>query len=149
MSVRRALNEVVPGKIYQRGQILSWSLADKRRLVKQNNISVVVNLWPKIDPDFSGDLVSWYMYMPVPRSKDMTSFMVRTAATAVARVLKKNKNSSTLVLCEAGKTRSVFFCVLLVSKLLDVSLKEAYERVTQTVPKHMMKKFMVDYVRNR
>lgn len=145
---RNAINEIIPGKLYQRGQILSWPREDKLAMLKERNISIVVNLWPKIDSDFSGSDLDLYLYLPVPRSKDMTSFTVRAMATAVAAMLLKRKKAA-LVLCEAGVTRSVFFCVLVVSAMKGISLGKAYSLVEMLLPKHRMKSFMKSYCMKR
>lgn len=140
---RKAVNEIVPGKLYQRGQILSWPRKDKVGLVKDRKLSLIVNLWPKIDPDFSDSLLAMYMYMPVARSANMTSKPVVLVARMVAKLI--SNGGVALVLCEAGKTRSVFFCVLVLHYLKGIPLNEAYERVVKRVPKHRMKKFMEEF----
>jgi hypothetical protein len=51
---RGALNVVLDGVIYQRGQILTWQRAKKYAMLEEYNIRTVVNFWPKIDPDMAG-----------------------------------------------------------------------------------------------
>ena len=145
---RKHVNVILPGQVYQRGQILSWSREDKLALLREYNIRVVVNFWPKLDPDFSGDVLDLYMYAPNSRSLGMLGNGNNVLAAAGSHYLKSKPGSAALILCEAGKTRSVFFCVLLLCNLLGVQLKEALAIVEQAVPNHSLKQFMLDYIQN-
>lgn len=139
---RKAFNEIIEGKLYQRGQILSWPRRDKVRFIKQNKIGIVVNFWTKLDSDLTDGVVQ-YMHLP-SSSKDMLSFRMRTIAKALALILNKT-DCRILVLCEAGKTRSVFFCVLILRYFLDIKLHAAYDRVVKKIPGHKMKDFMREH----
>jgi hypothetical protein len=43
----------------------------------------------------------------------------------------EKENIILLSLCEAGKTRSIFFAILIMAEILGCSKKEAYEIFTQ------------------
>jgi hypothetical protein len=104
---RRGINEIVPGKLYQRGHMLTWPAADKHRMLDELGITVVVNLWLKVDPDLSGRVI--YINWPIsgaavpPDADAMTAF--------VSGLL--SSGHVVLVHCEAGKNRSVWFCARL------------------------------------
>lgn len=133
--------------MYQRAQILSWQRPEKVQLFAELGIKVVVNFWPKLDPDLSDSGLGWYWYIPADRSMEMLEPRIHHAAEALARflVLAPPKTAA-LILCEAGKTRSVFFSALLIHHMEHVSLAEAHARVVEAVPTHSLKGFMVDYL---
>lgn len=142
---RKGVN-IILRRIHQRAQIMTWSLDEKRTFLAQHNISMVINFWSKLDADMSECPVT-YIYVPTPHSKDMLAMNNTILAEFVSKWLVMNPESNVLVLCEAGKTRSVFFCVLLVSLWQDITLVEALKLVTRVIPGHRLKQFMLDYIR--
>lgn len=122
---RKSINEIIPGKLYQRGQIFTWKRKEKESLIEKYNIGLVVNFWPKIDYDM-GELPCMYWHTPVPEADGMVSGRIIQLADAAANMMEK-ESIVTLSLCEAGKTRSIFFAILIMSKLLGCSKREAYE----------------------
>jgi hypothetical protein len=143
---RKRINTIVPDRVYQRGQILTWTRAEKVQLLQERRVSVVVTLWPKLDPDLAEAGLTWYLYLPVPQSKDVVASSVRIAAEAVARYLIETPDRAALILCEAGRTRSVFFSALVVHYLQGVRLAEAHRRVIEAVPGHALKAGMIEYL---
>ena len=143
---RKAINEVVIGKIYQRGQILTWPLQDKFDLLQTLNIKIVVNFWSKLDPDLSDAPIDLYIYMPKRRSIGMLDKDVEIAAKMVADLIKEKDDYAVLILCEAGKTRSVFFTILVDKYWFSIPLKVAYTYVNNIITKHSLKDFMIKYI---
>lgn len=125
-NTRKGINVILPGRLYQRGQILTWKLKEKERFLESHGIGLVVNFWPKIDYDM-GELPPIYWYAPVPHADDMVSSRIVRLADCAADLMAK-ENIGMLSLCEAGKTRSIFFAILVMSNLLGCTLKEAYGR---------------------
>lgn len=123
---RGALNVVLPGKVYQRGQILSWQRDKKYALLREYGIGTVVNFWPKLDPDMGEAPVDTYLHLACPRSEQVLEERVERAVPFVASLAAR---APVLVLCEAGVTRSVYFCVRLVAELEGLSLPAAHARV--------------------
>jgi hypothetical protein len=140
-TTRKSFNEIIPGSVYQRGQIMTWQRDDKIALLKSLHINIVVNFWPKIDPDMT-DL--WYFHMATNRSIDMIDPKIEFMAYSVAQLIREQ--GAALVLCEAGKTRSVFFCTLLISELQGISMAKARLKMDTILPTHRMKNFMLDYL---
>lgn len=137
---RKAVNEIIPGKIYQRGQILTWKYLDKVALLEELNIGLVVNFWPKIDADLTD---VWYFHLPTARSKDMLSEDILFMAQVVSEMLK-HTDKAALILCEAGKTRSVYFSTLLMVEYLGITERQALAKISKIVPQHKLKIFMLD-----
>lgn len=145
LKIRKRVNEMSEGRILQRGQILSWTLPEKQALFREMGITVVVNFWPKIDSDLSDSGLSWYWHIPVARSANMFALPVLAAADAVAALLVRDPTQRVMILCEAGKTRSVCFCVLVVARLHEISMVDALAQVEAAVPGHSLKSFMIDH----
>lgn len=127
---RGGVNIVIPGKLYQRANMLKWPAAQKEKLLAELGITVVVNLWSKVDPDMSHGS---RLYLNYP----MTSLNVDegTAATmtsAVARLI--DAGHVVLVHCEAGRNRSVWFCTRLVMALENKGVREAGQLLYTLVP---------------
>lgn len=141
---RKAINELLPGKLYQRAQILSWPLEDKVKLVKDLNIGIVINFWPKLDPDMSS-LPCWYYYMP-SSSEQMLDDNVILISDFVSTLLAENCDMSALILCEAGKTRSVFFASLLYKQLTEKTGRQVLKDIDTLMPGHHMKPYMHDFL---
>jgi hypothetical protein len=123
---RNVVNEIIPRQLYQRGQILTWQRWKKYEMLTEKGIKTVVNFWPKMDPDLAESPVVNYLQLSAVRSEQMLETRMEGAARWVARLAE---TAPVLVLCEAGKTRSVYFCVLLTSLLLEESLEDALEHV--------------------
>lgn len=123
---RSGLNEILPGKLYQRGQILTWQREKKYSILQEYGIRTVVNFWPKIDPDMGEAPVDNYLFLAAPRSLQMLERRMEKGADLVANLAQ---TAPVLVLCEAGVTRSVYFCVLVLSRLEGLTLAAAYDRV--------------------
>lgn len=142
---RKAINTIIPNRVYQRGQVLTWPREDKAHLVQSMGVQVVVNFWPKLDPDW-GEIPVWYWHLPSNRAMGMLEPKMLSIAEHLAKFLEEY-NTSALVLCEAGKTRSVFFSTLLVKHLRGVSYLDALAYMNYTLPNHRMKDFMVDWLK--
>lgn len=140
---RSAFNAILAHKLFQRGQIYTWTREAKERAFREAGINAVVNFWPKIDPDLADIGLDWSWQISRPRSEGMLDPYVELAARSVADYLDHGR---VLVLCEAGKTRSVFFCILVVHFELGVSYTEAKEIVLSAVPAAELKGFMLDWL---
>ena len=117
----------------------------KANLIQELNLTAIINFWPKIDPDLADLGLNWYWQLSCPRSEEMLLPHIEQAAKSVADYLTM-KNTNVLVLCEAGKTRSVFFCVLVLGFLFeDDSYAQILERVKKAVPGTSLKGFMLDW----
>lgn len=126
MNTRADAKELIPGVLYQRGQILTWSLEDKKRLINRYGITMVVNFWSKVDPDMS-NLVPAYLHFPVSPSKEIMSERISRLSEYVTDGLASGERA--LVLCEAGVTRSMYFCVLVIRLWKELSGEEALDYV--------------------
>jgi protein-tyrosine phosphatase len=124
---RAAAHEVLAGRLYQRGQTLTWPADQKRRLLSETGATVVVNLWNKVDPDLTGVInINWPIAgNVVPPDADA---MVRSLS------LLMGAGHVLLVQCEAGVNRSVWLCGRLVATRLGVSGQAALDVMRATVP---------------
>lgn len=104
--MREGLHEIIPGRLYQRGNMLKWPAARKRQVLGERGISVVVNCWNKVDPDLSG-MVDHYLDWPIatnelPPDADLVTEYVAGLVRA---------GHIALIHCEAGVNRSVWFAL--------------------------------------
>lgn len=119
---RMAANEVIPGKLYQRAHFLTWTAGQKQALLERLGVTVVVNLWLKVDPDLSGQCI--YLNWPIagnrvpPDTKAMTNLVNHLLDTGHV----------VLVHCEAGRNRSAWFCARLAA-MRGVGSVPALERI--------------------
>lgn len=143
-NVRGGINEIIPGRVYQRGQILTWQREKKYEVLSGLGVGTVVNFWPKQDPDLAESLVLNYLQISTVRSEMMLDNRIETVARAVAEL---SADSPTLILCEAGRTRSVYFCVLVVAEIQQMSLEDALTYVLARVGGTSLKGFMLDRIR--
>ncbi len=108
----------------------------------------MVNFWPKTDPDYGDMGLDFYWQISCPRSEQTLERHILWAAESVAEYLMM-KDRNTLILCEAGKTRSVFFCILVVAIRKDISYTEAMEYVLEQIPAVSLKGFMLQWIKDQ
>ena len=145
---RSSVNVIIPARLFQRAQIYTWSREAKQRCFEEISLTAIVNFWPKLDPEWGDAGLDWIMQISTPRSEGMLLRHVQQAAESVADYLLI-KDKSVLVLCEAGKTRSVFFCVLVVSILNNSNYADALAYVKGRIPSMILKGFMIDWMRQQ
>lgn len=143
---RNSVNEIIPGKLYQRGQILTWQREKKYRMLEEYGIRTVVNFWPKIDSDM-GEAGVNYIHIPAVQSEQMLDSRVLLAADWVSQMI--DQEGPVLVLCEAGVTRSVYFCILTVSRVLGLTLPKSKSYVTGRLGRSSLKQFMLRALEER
>lgn len=128
MAKRGALVEVFPG-VYQRGNFLSWPYAQKQALLAQYGITVVFNLWNKVDPDLSGSCL--YVNWPIRGNAmpDNADAMVSLGAALL------NRGERLLIHCEAGVNRSVWFCAAIIAQANNWSMDKALALAEGRIPR--------------
>jgi protein-tyrosine phosphatase len=130
MNKRASVNEILPGRIYQRGQFLTWPYEQKWRLLEELGIDVVVNLWSKVDPDLSsGDLGRMYLCWLISPSEvpDHAEAFIGFLAYLV------NQGKKILIHCEAGRGRSVWLATRILAAVEGITRAEALSRVEATM----------------
>lgn len=135
MSSRAAMHEVLtPKRLWQRGQFLTWPAEQKWGMLRSVNVTTVVNLWTKVDPDLSAPSPNGggILYINWPITSDRvppeTDSMVAFLAT-----LMITKPGGMLVHCEAGVNRSAWLCARLIAAVEIVSRPDALEWVTNRI----------------
>lgn len=125
---RGGVVEVIPG-LYQRGNFLKWTYQQKQDLLREHGISVVVNLWNKVDPDLSGQCL--YINWPIRGNAypDQATAMIELVA---ARLVS---GEHVLVHCEAGVNRSAWFCAELVAHATGWPYEQALAHVKTRIPR--------------
>jgi hypothetical protein len=109
-------------------------------MIEEYGIKTVVNFWPKIDPDITESGITSYLYLPAVRSEQMLEPRIESAARYVSELCV---GGAVLALCEAGMTRSVYFCVLLASLLLEIPLIQAKDVVLGRIGRTSLKPCML------
>lgn len=127
---RAAMSEIVPG-LFQRGNFHNWPRSQKWRMLEASGITMVVNVWHKVDPDLSADegRVA-YLVWPVvstglPKNADsVVDFLAGQLA----------QGEKLLVHCEAGVNRSSWLCARLLMAWKGMSREEAWATVKKANP---------------
>lgn len=131
MSGRATVNTILPGKLYQRSSFLSWPRSQKERLLKDLGVTVVVNMWSKVDPDlgWEQDIDRFYIQWHTSPSA------VPTDAEPTLRFLANLMENGHVLLvhCEAGRARSVWLATWLVALYCNIEPEAALEIVNQNV----------------
>lgn len=128
MATRGSVIEVMPG-MYQRANFLSWPYRQKEEVLRRYGITVVFNLWNKVDPDLSGQVL--YVNWPIrgnamPEHADL---MVDFAASLLV------SGEQILIHCEAGVNRSAWFCAAVMAKARGITYDQAVEKVKMRIPR--------------
>lgn len=136
---RGGVNTIIPGRLYQRANFLTWPYLQKKSLVDALGVNVVVNLWRPIDSDMADHRIArgrhaghdaiylnWHMRTDaVPDGADLLVGFL-TDLLRQGRVM--------LVHCEAGRNRSAWLCTRLVAKFQNINGEQAREVVREAVP---------------
>jgi hypothetical protein len=129
---RAGFNELIPGKLYQRGQFLTWPAKKKEAVLAQYGITMVVNLWCKIDPDLSPDLLD-RIYLNWHTSPSTVPVNATLLIDTVVGAMRGGH--TVLIHCEAGRGRSVWLSARVMAEYLTISRAEALEQIGK-VMKH-------------
>ena len=145
MATRGSVNEIVTDRVYQRAQIFTWPLEQKKKLLDTYKIQWVVNFWPKVDSDLQNLPLKGYLFLPLPDSMMVVNKHVTDMADHLFTQI--DEENRCLVLCEAGKTRSVFFSALLARLFLNLTGPEALAFIKNKVPSECLKYGMDQYLK--
>lgn len=125
---RMSANEIIPGKLYQRGQFLTWTYDQKRKFLSDRGITLVVNLWSKFDSDLSG-LCTYFCWETSPHE------VPKNAITTIDFLRDSMLNGHVVLIhCEAGRGRSVWLAARVASKMWGASGPDTWQRVKAAVP---------------
>lgn len=126
---RGGVNTIIPGKLYQRGNMLKWPREQKEKLYDELGITVTVNLWSKVDPDLSHSSRMVLNYPITSKRPD------RATADAMTNMVNALLDAGHVVLvhCEAGRNRSAWFCARLLAHR-GGTIREAGAAVYAAVP---------------
>lgn len=138
MTKRAAFNEVIPGKLYQRGRFLSWPRKKKDQMLEDHNIRVVINLWSKVDPEVSGDSNRIYLHLPMKGNRPIDSVILDGLLVFLMPFVASE--DAVLVHCEAGVNRSCYLVACLVAEYENISGKEALGIIEEKCGKVKMNK---------
>jgi hypothetical protein len=114
---------------------LTWPAAQKQRLFRDIEATMVVNLWSKVDPDMSTDeqgrIYLCWLCSPsaVPEDADL---MTRIVADLIL------SGHCALIHCEAGRGRSVWFSARVMAAVMDMPGSEALEEIKHLCPSYKL-----------
>src|ERR1700693_5171723 len=122
---RAGVNVILEGKLYQRGQFLTWPFKQKWKLLDQYGITFVVNLWSKVDPDLSSSKLGQTYLNWVCSPSD-----VPDNATLLVNIIAGMIDVGAVVLvhCEAGRGRSVWLSARVLAEIEGITRSEALRR---------------------
>lgn len=123
------LNEIIPGKLYQRGQFMTFPVISKIQMLERYDIGMVVNLWYRPDPELHIKDGLIYIHWPIGGGEVpfMDSHMINFLNDHLSNGTK------VLVHCEAGVNRSIWLATRLVMKQEVLSGAEAFQIVSNAV----------------
>jgi len=122
------VNEILEGRLWQRGQFLTASRSSKRATLDNLGIDVIVNLWTKPDPDLDArPNERLYVHWPIHGTKVEDKFLLRLMVKFIVRLIEHDHK--VLIHCEAGVNRSIFLVTLVVAALEKISTENALELV--------------------
>lgn len=128
------LNTIIPERLYVRGNALGLDRENKIRSLLDANISLVVNLWSRVDWDFTQRAESLpyhfqYVNYPIPDGVLPRVDKVALLQTASKIDVHLRLGNSALVQCHAGRNRAGLLAALVVRLYCDISGTAAMEMV--------------------
>ena len=127
------LIEIIPGKLYTRGNLQRVAPATLREEMKAAGVGLVVSL---IKPNMLGalsDSVPNYFYEPMADSKHLDVRQVESLADDIyEQVLTGDK---VVIHCNQGRNRAGLIAALVVARILKISYAEAMVHVRDKRPR--------------
>ena len=140
------IREIIPGKLYTRGRFDKKPKEDKLRSLREQGISIVVNLIKHFDEDLAGPDGLEYYSLPITDGKDWDQAMVSALSYRLAERIREDKK--VLVHCNAGRNRTGLICALIVRELFGISGSEALEYVREKRPRAVDNPRFEEYLRS-
>ena len=141
------LYEIVPGKVYQRGEFMDFPREFKLKELRKHGIDIVVNVWSRPDMEISQEMFR-YIHWPIPDGELRDSdrrFLEGMALRVAGDIL--HEDHKVLVHCHAGRNRSALVSALLVRQLLDLSGEQAIEYVRERRPNALANEHFCNYLK--
>jgi hypothetical protein len=124
------VNEILPGKLYQRGRFLTIGKEDKLATLAEHGIDVVVNLSGDPDPHLCG--IFCYMCYQVSDGQGVPPYYHEIADVLTEFIWQGH---GVLTHCRAGRNRSGLLNALIVRRYLNVTGAKALEIVREGRPR--------------
>lgn len=140
------LHEIIPDKLYQRGQFIKFPLNIKLRELRRFGITIIVNLCNNVDEDLKKS-VKHYFHIPIPDSVMKNEKEILNAVNKVAGLIKNGERA--IVHCNAGRNRSGLFNALLCMEILNISGEEAISRIRKCRANSLANENFVNFILNR
>ena len=123
------LNTIIPGKLYQRGQFVTFPWSAKMQVLDKYDIGMVVNLWARPDPELHTRQGLIYIHWPIgggepPKNYHYMTDMIENYMRSGVKVL---------VHCEAGVNRSIWLVARLLAAYEQIDGSQALQRVSEAV----------------
>lgn len=123
------LKTIVPDRLYQRGQFVTFPVEAKMQMLEAYKIDVVVNLWSRPDPELHQHTGLIYLHWPIGGSQPP----VIKWPLIHALVSYMNEGKRVLVHCEAGVNRSIWLSAILKARFELISGQDAFAELLHHV----------------
>lgn len=138
------MHEIIPNKLYQRGQFVKFPLNIKLREMHRLGINIVVNLCSNVDKELKNS-IQHYFHIPIPDSEIKKEEELLKTAEKVAALIKEGNNKA-IVHCNAGRNRSGMFNALLCMEILNLSGQEAISHIRKCRPNSLANENFVNFI---
>lgn len=146
------LYEILPGKLYQRGNFRKLSLLEKDETLKAHHIDVIVSLAGKFDQDLKKldemyHIKYYYYHMTDGKnfSDDVKSDLLRIAKN-VADDIRSGK--SVIVHCKRGRNRSGLLNALIVREIKGISGEAALNWIWEHRPNSISNQLFQNFLKS-
>lgn len=134
-------HEIIPGRLYQRGEFSTFSPKEKLEELRQRDIRYVINLVKRGDPDLPAHV--FYFHKPIPDGRHTPLEELMELARLVVKMMRY-EGGAALTHCHAGRNRSGFFNALIAREWLGISGAEALALVRDRRPNAIANEFFVE-----
>lgn len=141
--------DIIPGKVYQRGEFIDFPLQYKLDQLELKKIDIVVCMIDKKDKELAeSKKIAHYAFIPIadgPKMSDKSINDIIVGADFVSQMIVYGHRA--LVHCHGGRNRSSLFSALLVMKLMNMSGADAVEYLREVRPNSFSNPYFVDFVK--
>ncbi len=139
--------EILPGKLYQRGDTRKASRSKKLAWLRDKQVQVVVNLYWKRDPDLIGVEGLEYLHVPFADGRGPKSLSALPYLADIARDLAPVMEARAIMTaCYGGLNRSGVMSALLVHEYLGCTGHEAIGYVQTARPRALNNEYFCGYL---
>lgn len=133
--------------LYQSARTHDLSPLEKKVMVRQYGLDMVINLWHTADEELTKLVKTGYIHRYVPDGKNVDFHELEQIADITAPLV--HKGTTVLCHCYGGRNRSGLLNAMIVMRILGCDGKIAYEYIRQRRPNSLVNETFATWLKKQ